>query len=273
MDSQVLFEKKPLDKLVNKYVEKYQFYHIENPCYLKTIPNGRMECWKIFQGGFDIWSDPELRFKPASILGGYPATKKSLLFRITDRLYCLNIKLKLNSISIKAFQNLYPEKLQIKATDLSEINALANLSIKDFFNGKDINVAILDHWLKPVFEEKNSDNIIDEILILITERKPNSVAEMAIALDMNTKTLYRKFQKHFKLSPKELLSICRFEQTSAHIKNNTDKNLTEALSFGYHDQSHFVKESKRITGFSPKQLFNNMQLSTHDIMMFDLDEK
>lgn len=78
--------------------------------------------------------------------------------------------------------------------------------------------------------------------------------------DLQQKTCYsarylnRIIHEEFGLAPKELLRILRFQ--SAIDKMTTwseEENLTEAaLSSGYYDQSHFIREFRRFTNDTPK---------------------
>lgn len=269
MDTPLLFEANSAHPMVSRYVEKYQFYRIDRFCYLKTVPNGRMECWKIFSGSFEIWDDAKKCFRPAPETGGYPATQNSLLFRVSEQLFCLNIKLKLNAILAPAFRNFYPVKLASEAGDFKEVEKLAKITITDFFNGSSINSNVLDQWIAALFSSIIRDQEMEALIQFLDEQEIHTVAELASALKINAKTLHRRTKRCFNLSPKELLSIFRFEKTAAYLKSDFANRLTDALRFGYYDQSHFNKESRRITGFSPKQLFERMCLSTHDLMVFD----
>ncbi len=267
----MLFEANANHPIVKRFVEKYQFYRIDRPCYLKTVPNGRMECWKIFSGSFEIWDDSKNSFQPAPTTGGYPATQNSLLFRIREQLFCLNIKLKLNAILAPAFGKLYPVRLSTDLPDFKEIEDLAEIAISHFFDGSAISSTVLDQWILGLFSSALSDKELEILIQLLGTPEIQTVAELANALQMNSKALHRKTKRYFDLSPKELLSIFRFERTAAYLKSDFANRLTDALQFGYYDQSHFNKESKRITGFSPKQLFERMSLSTHDLMVFEVE--
>jgi len=73
-------------------------------------------------------------------------------------------------------------------------------------------------------------------------------------------TTPRQLERHFKnsvgVSPKDLISLIRYQFTSRQIKNNTaGKCLAEiAFASGYYDHAHLTKEIKRFTGSAPSQL-------------------
>nr|MBX2873208.1 helix-turn-helix domain-containing protein [Saprospiraceae bacterium] len=204
-------------------------------------------------------------------IGGYPATQNSLLFKITDQLFCINIKLKLSAILVPAFSNYYAMILNKQNGSFQAIEDLKEITIADFFDGHTLFPAVLDQWIMELFSSVLKEDKIEELILLLERQDIQSVAELAAVLKINAKSLHRKTKRFFKLSPKELLSIVRFEKTAAYLKSEFANRLTDALRFGYYDQSHFNKESRRITGFSPKELFDRMCLSTHDLMLFDAE--
>lgn len=74
-------------------------------------------------------------------------------------------------------------------------------------------------------------------------------------------TTPRQLERHFKssvgVSPKDLISIVRYQFASQKIKNDTSgKCLAEfAFESGYYDHAHLTKEIKRFTGSAPSQLY------------------
>lgn len=62
----------------------------------------------------------------------------------------------------------------------------------------------------------------------------------------------RYFKKYLGISLKYYCNILRFQASLFHIK---DGNLFPQLNFT--DQSHFIKEIKKLSGVSPKELFKN----------------
>lgn len=65
----------------------------------------------------------------------------------------------------------------------------------------------------------------------------------------------RHFMEEIGISPKEMLQIFRINKAIRMLAKEPNANLA-GLSYlsGYFDQSHFIKDIKRITGFTPGQL-------------------
>lgn len=77
---------------------------------------------------------------------------------------------------------------------------------------------------------------------------------MAEKLGYTKRQLLRIFHKHYGISPKVLLNILRLHLCLSILQRKT-MNLAEIASqCGFYDQSHFIKEIKRYTGFSPLKL-------------------
>ncbi|WP_312765369.1 AraC family transcriptional regulator [Epilithonimonas sp.] len=79
-----------------------------------------------------------------------------------------------------------------------------------------------------------------------------SVKELAEKIVWNERQINRYFQKQLGISLKYYCKILRFQASLHHIK---DGNLSPQLNFT--DQSHFIKEIKKLSGVSPKELFKN----------------
>ncbi len=81
-----------------------------------------------------------------------------------------------------------------------------------------------------------------------------SLQEIKERTFLSERTLERYFDSHIGLSPKRYARICRFNA----VKETLDKNPTDhwheiIYSFGYYDQSHFIKEFKALSGKTPGQ--------------------
>jgi AraC-like DNA-binding protein len=73
-------------------------------------------------------------------------------------------------------------------------------------------------------------------------------------------TTPRQLERHFKssvgVSPKDFISLVRYQFANQIIKNNNSLKCLAEIAFesGYYDHAHFTKEIKRFTGSAPSQL-------------------
>jgi len=79
-----------------------------------------------------------------------------------------------------------------------------------------------------------------------------SIKELSEKIAWEERQINRYFKKHLGISLKYYCNILRFQASLFHIK---DGNLFPQLNFT--DQSHFIKEIKKLSGVSPKELFKN----------------
>jgi AraC-like DNA-binding protein len=79
-----------------------------------------------------------------------------------------------------------------------------------------------------------------------------SVKELSENLLWGERQINVYFNKQFGLSLKAYCNILRFQASLSHIKEG---ELFPQLN--YYDQSHFIKEIKKFSGVSPKELFKN----------------
>ncbi len=129
------------------------------------------------------------------------------------------------------------------------------------------------------FENHLKTLSLQEILVALDDwffkhykkEREGFVVEMAqeISADFDLKTImnatnysYSTIERYFKhetgLTPKKFQSLKRYKKTirELYTTQNTDWQHY-ILKYGYHDQSHFIKDIKRYTSFTPSQLLNN----------------
>jgi len=79
-----------------------------------------------------------------------------------------------------------------------------------------------------------------------------SIRELSEKIGWSERQINRYFNQQLGLSLKAYCSILRFQASLHHIK---DGKLSPQLNFT--DQSHFIKEIKKLSGVSPKELFKH----------------
>jgi AraC-like DNA-binding protein len=82
-----------------------------------------------------------------------------------------------------------------------------------------------------------------------------SIEEVAATVSVNYKWLERKFICYTGTTPKEYARLTRFMHTYLDFRNKPLADLMDiAISHGYYDQNHFIKEFKHFTTYTPTQL-------------------
>ncbi len=78
------------------------------------------------------------------------------------------------------------------------------------------------------------------------------VSQICDKFNVTPRSLHRHFREEIGITPKEMLNIFRINNAIKLITDNPQSDLT-GISYlsGYYDQSHFIKEIRKITGISP----------------------
>lgn len=91
-----------------------------------------------------------------------------------------------------------------------------------------------------------------------------SVDELSRQTNVNRRQLVRRFSSVIGLSPKQLSKTIRLQATFKMLLSKQFTSLTSvAYDNEYYDQSHFIKDFKEFTGFTPKEFYgDNLKMSS-----------
>jgi AraC-like DNA-binding protein len=116
----------------------------------------------------------------------------------------------------------------------------------------------LETFLIAQFADNDDFKPIEESLkVLENSNNETSISALANKVGYNLKTFQRHFKKHMGCSPIEFRRICRFRNSLTNkLQSAQWKNLTEiTYDAGYFDQSHLIKEFRKLTNHNPTDFF------------------
>ncbi len=96
------------------------------------------------------------------------------------------------------------------------------------------------------------DNRKLKLFEIIYQQKTKTVSEISNEVIWNSRQINRYFQSHYGISLKEFINIVRCNATYPEISNG---NLNPHSN--YFDQAHFIKQIRKYTGVTPKELNKN----------------
>ena len=83
------------------------------------------------------------------------------------------------------------------------------------------------------------------------------IADLASEHGLSLRQFERKFKEFAGINPKLYSRVVRFQAATRH-KLEGIRDLTEiAYASGYYDQSHFIKDFRQFSGYTPKEYFWN----------------
>jgi AraC-like DNA-binding protein len=130
-----------------------------------------------------------------------------------------------------------------------------NFSIEDFFGYNAIGekIAFIETYVQNSFTGTDTPEILHQTLAYIHKIKGKStVRNVATAAGVNYKWLERSFVQYIGLLPKEYIQLQRFIHAYLELVGLKDVDLMRiAISNGYYDSNHFLKDFKAYTGKTP----------------------
>ena len=97
-----------------------------------------------------------------------------------------------------------------------------------------------------------------------------SISGLATMLNISERSLERRFQDHIGLAPKKFARIIRFQNAVRSIESADHPDFLDiALTFGYFDQSHLIRDFQEFCGQSPLEYFE----ATHKMSSFFISEQ
>lgn len=128
------------------------------------------------------------------------------------------------------------------------------LSIRDHHE----KIKALEHYwiskLRP-FEDRLLENILSEMLD--KDNINQSMTELSNKTGRSRTSINKHFDQHICKTPSQFKKIIRFR---AAIQNQLEDGNTIGLAYNldYFDQSHMIRDFKKLTGFTPKVFFSKI---------------
>lgn len=125
-------------------------------------------------------------------------------------------------------------------------------------------IAVAEEWMLGILAREelsaggpgSASLLVQNALMVIYDRNGVfSVEEMAAELAFSQRHVRRAFRDILGASPKSITEIIRFQSILRLLERSPSMPLAElAQTFGYYDQSHFVKSFKGLYGLPPGQM-------------------
>lgn len=110
----------------------------------------------------------------------------------------------------------------------------------------------IESYVKRLTPINTKRDLLNFAIELINQTKGQiSVANVIREVGVNYKWLERNFSKYFGFTPKEYIQLQRFLSAYINMYNEPDDLLGIAITNGYYDYNHFLKEFKGFTGKTP----------------------
>lgn len=159
------------------------------------------------------------------------------------------------SYAVPLFFNVSPSDLINQYTDLDTLlgnsGRMINEKMTNALTTQD-QIEVLSDYFKSQLSKKYFE---DKLMVKAVKQIKNchgtvAINQLASACCLSEKQFERRFTAYTGFKPKLYSRIIRFESALWHSRHYD--NFTEvAHSFGYYDQSHFIRDFKAFTGLAP----------------------
>lgn len=124
-------------------------------------------------------------------------------------------------------------------------------------------VQIVDQFFTELVNASKKELLaVDHVLTAITGEPDRSIDWLARNAYLSPRQLERKFDERIGISPKTFLRISRFSQSYwLHLKNPTLSWYKIALTCGYTDYQHLVKDYRAFANANPNNFFQEEKMA------------
>lgn len=118
-------------------------------------------------------------------------------------------------------------------------------------------IALLDRWLIQKINPTLNIRRMAATITRLLQHPETTLSELSANACLGKKQFERVFRDCVGMNPKEYSRVVRFQKTMWHMQQGQTDFLSIAYSCGYADQSHFIREFKAMSGYTPKSFLNN----------------
>lgn len=123
-------------------------------------------------------------------------------------------------------------------------------------------IACIERWLLAQIADNISGDAcklkrVDAAIRQLYSSPQTSVTELSSIACLGKKQFERLFQSMAGINPKEYARIVRFQKALAQMQHRADEGISPAqiaYASGYADQSHYIREFKKLCGHTPRSL-------------------
>lgn len=116
---------------------------------------------------------------------------------------------------------------------------------------KILEVAILDCYLSHLNENPFIDFAISKIIASPSQYSIRAISEK---VGYSQKHMIKMFKEYVGVTPKEFLKVIRFQKAIEQIARQVPVDwFSIAYDCGYYDQSHFISDFKKFSGYTPTE--------------------
>jgi len=252
-------------EVLKPYIKHYYIFESDSDIGFEdtVFPSGDMEM--IFNLGEGIWE--------SSIDNIFSRTPKIELWGQITRPLAIRSKGRHTMLGIKFFTHsaayFLDDEIGIFNDHVSDLADIIGKPVKvlhaQLWETKDTakRIELIEHFLlKRLIAGEKKSLRIDKVGHILTSIKKNpeenNINNIASKYGITSRYLHKLIHQNTGLSPSSFNKIIRFQFSLKLITKNDQPFTSIAYNCGYFDQSHFIRDFKSFTGFTPSAYLENI---------------
>ena len=164
------------------------------------------------------------------------------------------------------FLNISAQELIEHELDLHDVTTGSEPLLEQVINSENFSqqVSAVSQFLKKK-RRRETSKLTDQVIAKIRQHKGNiQVQDLERLSGYTTRTLQRMFKNDIGLTPKEFSRAIRCQSAIYDINHCNDLIFSHlAVDLGFSDQSHFLKEFKKLVNVTPQEYQNRVKEKTY----------
>jgi AraC-like DNA-binding protein len=149
------------------------------------------------------------------------------------------------------------DELSGRFTPVDDLSSRLSRSLHDALHGPDVIARVEAVLLSCAATSRRADLVVGQAISRIENAKGCvDVATLAKEFALSTRHLERRFLAAVGLSPKRFCRIQRFSGVFAALEQPSCNWAETAVSCGYYDQSHLIRDCRMLAGITPAHLLD-----------------
>lgn len=252
--------KKYQSKLLKQYIASFYVYHFDADVDIQLFPKGVFEI--VFQSNNNFQHNTAYssgwELRPNSFIGGLH--NKSYYVKSNEKSsFCIAVEFKANTAkhfipyNLNDFQNNLVDIYDVWGREAEVLSDKINATHNDLDK-----ISLIEYFLLGKVKEHNSSKIDNALNLIINSQGFVEASKLAKDIGLSDAQFRKRFKEEIGISPSQYCKIVRINTTLEYLKVNNSQSLSElSHELGYFDQSHFIKDFKSVSGFSPSNYRQN----------------
>jgi AraC-like DNA-binding protein len=265
----------PASELLRKHIARFSFVKTEQsvnaefviyPDVVTILSLARQTALEIEKNCVTVNINPELEEVQTDVTGRFLTP---LHFRYRGKFDEINIIFKplgMAHFFPKPFAEIAPNNYQLYQPDFTDWDGFCENLFRQTTHNKQ--VKCLEEYFLQKYFQPDLENFSNAVDCFLNPQENRSIREISQSAGIHQKTMERLCQKHLGCSPATFRRIARFRHSiRLRLGEKEAKHLTDtSYQANFFDQSHFIKEYRKLSEMSPKEFFD----STWKMPEFDI---